>query len=319
LSRPKRRHFSLLLAWGFLRGAPGGHRFLTCRELLVLQGFPGDTPMPSTYSLACRLLGRAIPPPMAATALWAPAVLLGPLEQGPAGLDRLLNELCSRAVRPSADGSGGSRGRGPCPRGPGGANPRPGGGRQRQSGPWRQSGAGHAHDDLVDRILSFICPAWPEVRFGVDKKRQLGTLLRRASCAAEDPFALGDTQAAPRGGWAFDPGSGQAGRMGAQEEQSARTSAGGPGHRAHGGPSGASVGTRSRGAGATGVLMAAAAAAFGLRGVDSAHTISGGWSDPWWTPAFDPTLGYEGEGPGGRITVATVNPTSWNAQAHNWL
>ena len=85
------------------------------------------------------------------------------------------------------------------------------------------------------------------------------------------------------------------------------------------GPGGASAATRTRGAGSTGMIMAAAAAAFGLGGVDGALTAGGGWSDPWWTPSFDPTLGYEGEGPGGRITVATINPTSWNAQAHNLL
>ena len=40
---------------------------------------------------------------------------------------------------------------------------------------------------------------------------------------------------------------------------------------------------------------------------------------PWIPPVFDRTLGFEGEGPGGRITIATINPTSWNAQAHNLL
>ena len=40
---------------------------------------------------------------------------------------------------------------------------------------------------------------------------------------------------------------------------------------------------------------------------------------PWIPPVFDRTLGFEGEGPGGSITIATINPTSWNAQAHNLL
>jgi len=63
--------------------------------------------------------------------------------------------------------------------------------------------------------------------------------------------------------------------------------------------------------------MALAAAALGLGGVEGACNDGGTGNDPWWNPGFDSTLGYEGEGPGGRITIATINPTSWNAQAHN--